>query len=152
MLTEFDQLLLLKLVEVLPRCFIFIVKYSVCMVDGGNFCSKRAIQKWKGCGWREPERKTHIGLHGSQMSGCWLLMGDCVWCLRTCLLKGDAIQYPYLYETDIHMPHYAEDANINCRLSSVLVIMPSCMSKPHACLNVECGLTELWPLRKKTSE
>ncbi len=42
---ELEGLTLLKVVEVLPRYFIFIVKYSVRMVDRGNFCSQPAIQK-----------------------------------------------------------------------------------------------------------
>lgn len=55
---------LLKVVEVLPRYFIFIVKYSVRMVDRGNFCSQPAIQKWKGCGlWMKGARE--IDTHGA---------------------------------------------------------------------------------------
>lgn len=45
MVGELEGLSLLKVVEVLPRYFIFIVKYSACMVDRGNFCSQPAIQK-----------------------------------------------------------------------------------------------------------
>lgn len=45
MLRELEGLSLLKVVEVLPRYFIFIVKYSARMVDRGNFCSQPAIQK-----------------------------------------------------------------------------------------------------------
>lgn len=50
MTRELEGPSLLKVVEVLPRYFIFIVKYSARMVDRGNFCSQPAIQKWKGCG------------------------------------------------------------------------------------------------------
>lgn len=55
---------LLKVVEVLPRYFIFILKYSLHMVDRGNFCSQPAIQKWKGCGlWMKGARE--IDTHGA---------------------------------------------------------------------------------------
>lgn len=61
---ELDGLSLLKVVEVLPRYFIFIVKYSARMVDRGNFCSQPAIQKWKGCGlWMKGARE--IDTHGA---------------------------------------------------------------------------------------
>lgn len=45
MLRGLEGLSVLKVVEVLPRYFIFIVKYSARMVDRGNFCSQPAIQK-----------------------------------------------------------------------------------------------------------
>lgn len=61
---ELVGLSLLKVVEVLPRYFIFIVKYSMRMVDRGNFCSQPAIQKWKGCGlWMKGARE--IDTHGA---------------------------------------------------------------------------------------
>lgn len=64
MLWELEGLSLLKVVEVLPRYFIFIVKYSTRMVDRGNFCSQPTIQKWKGCGlWMKGARE--IDTHGA---------------------------------------------------------------------------------------
>lgn len=38
-----------------------------------------------------------------EAASCWWVT-VWAWCLRTCLLKGDAIRYPYLCEADIHMP------------------------------------------------
>lgn len=64
MLWELEGLSLLKVVEVLPEYFVFIVKYSVRMVDRGNFCSQPTIQKWKGCGlWMKGARE--IDTHGA---------------------------------------------------------------------------------------
>lgn len=55
---------LLKVVEALPRFFIFIFTYSLHMVDGSNFCSQPAIQKWRGCGLRMMGAR-EIDTHGN---------------------------------------------------------------------------------------
>lgn len=69
----------LKVVEVLPKYFIFTVKYSVHTVDGAISAVSPPFRSEKGCGLRmKAERETSTGLHGSQMRGCQLLMGDCL--------------------------------------------------------------------------
>lgn len=86
-----------------------------------------------------------MGLHGSQMRGCQLLMGDCLSVApqdmpaeRRCDPIPPLMRSLYTYALS-----YAEKAHINCRTSSVLAIMPSCLSERLACLNGECGLTGL---------
>ena len=84
------------------------------------------------------------GLHGSQMRGCQLLMADCLSVApqdmpagRRCDLIPTLMRGLYTYGP------YADEAPISCRTSSVLVIMPSCLSGRPACLNEGCGLTGL---------
>lgn len=84
-----------------------------------------------------------------EAASCWWVT-VWAWRLRTCPRKGVAIRYPHLRGWYTYAP-YAEKAHINCRTFSVLVIMPSCLSERPACLNEECRLTGLWPLRKFSS-
>lgn len=84
-----------------------------------------------------------------EAASCWWVT-VWAWRFRTCPWKGVAIRYPHLRGWYTYAP-YAEEAHINCRTFSVLVIMPSCLSECLACLNEECRLTGLWPLRKFSS-
>lgn len=132
----------LKVVEVLPRHFIFIVKYSVHMVDRGNFCSQPGIQKWKGCGlWMKGAADRHAWgfmVVRWEAASCWWVT-VWAWRLRTCPLKDDAIRYLHLCWAYIHTPPRL----MHRRAISAAVFWSLCRAVWASVLHVWVGIVDL---------